>query len=53
MSTIYIPVYHRPPNSFIGYTIEDGENRKLRIANYRDKNGKLNTVVAQVIWKDK
>ena len=50
------PFFHREPNKFIEYTMEDfddghGNGGKKRIAHYLDKNGKQRTATAQVIWE--
>lgn len=52
---IYIPFYHRKPNTFIEYKIvkfvlECGKSGNERIAVYKDKNGNIKEETAQVIW---
>jgi hypothetical protein len=52
----YIPIYKRKPNEFIEYEPRPfndgaGHNAMLKVAVYRDKNGKRKEEVAQVVWK--
>jgi hypothetical protein len=52
----YIPIFHRPPNKFVKYTIESfhtGGNSggKIRVAHFIDKNGNEKSCTAQVMWE--
>lgn len=53
----YIPIYNRPPNKFVKFTIEDfddgsGHIAKITMAHFLDKNKKEKDMVAFVKWKD-
>lgn len=51
----YIPVYKRPPNTFLRYEerqFDDGASHTgtERVAIFLDKNKKLSEMTAQIIW---
>lgn len=52
----YIPICHRPPNTFIEYreeefTTDHGGSGIVRIAVFKTKSGKICEETAQVIWR--
>lgn len=52
----YIPIWKRPPNTFLKYEerpFDDGHGHSavLRIAVYKDKKGNVKEEVAQVKWQ--
>ena len=52
---VYKPTYMSGQNKFIEYVLEDfddgfGHTAKIRYARFKDKNGKEQKMVAQVIW---
>jgi len=54
----YIPIYNRPPNKFVKFTIEDfddgcGHKATITIANFLDKNKNEKDMVAFVKWGNK
>lgn len=48
----FIPIYKRKPNTFVQYKEVDKGNYVERIAEYKNKNGELCEMTAQIVWKE-
>ena len=48
----FIPIYKRKPNTFIKYKEVDKGDYVERITEYRNKNGELCEMTAQIVWKE-
>lgn len=48
----FIPIYKRKPNTFVQYKEVDKGDYVERIAEYKNKNGELCEMTAQIIWKE-